>query len=157
ATGHAGKLVLAPNPAWKPGPQPAQPTVNDDGECPYRGLNSYREGDAAYFFGREALTGRLLERLANQLPGDALLVLTAPSGSGKPRLRRPGFLPAPDHTGLPALPSPRAWPRMVIIPGVPPLATLPRKLAPLTGDTPDPLRARLTADPTALRSAAETA
>jgi WD40 repeat protein len=157
ASGHAGELVLAPNPAWQPSPQPQPPVVNDSGVCPYRGLSAYGVADAAYFFGRETLTRSLRERLAQRLPGAGMLVVGGPSGSGKSSLLRAGLLPALEHNGLPGIPGSRAWPRMVMTPGPRPLLTLARKLAGLTGEEPGALRTRLADDPAALYSVARAA
>jgi WD40 repeat protein len=50
--------------------------------CPYRGLYAFREQDADLFFGREELTGQLVEQLDSQ----SLVAVIGPSGSGKSSL-----------------------------------------------------------------------
>src|SRR5439155_10575353 len=57
---------------------------------PYKGLRPFEEADAGYFFGREALTNELVERLA----GARFLAVVGPSGSGKSSVVRAGLIPA---------------------------------------------------------------
>lgn len=65
------------------------------GEPPYRGLHFFEEPDALIFFGREALTARLVERV-KQMTGSASpqLAVVGASGSGKSSLVRAGVAPA---------------------------------------------------------------
>ena len=56
---------------------------------PYRGLEAFREEDAAYFFGREALK----QRLWRSFERNPVTLLTGPSGSGESSLLNAGFLP----------------------------------------------------------------
>lgn len=68
-------------------------------EPPYRGLDFYREQDAALFFGRARLTAELVERLR---AGPFLAVVGA-SGSGKSSVVRAGVMAAlRGETELPA-------------------------------------------------------
>lgn len=63
--------------------------------APYRGLATYQTADAPWFFGREALTGLVVERLVG--PGAAAslpLMIVGASGSGKSSLLRAGVIPA---------------------------------------------------------------
>lgn len=57
---------------------------------PFVGLNSFREADAQFFFGREALVQTLLGRLGNT----RFLCVAGPSGSGKSSLIRAGLIPS---------------------------------------------------------------
>ncbi len=57
--------------------------------CPYRGLEVFREQDAAFFRGREAFTERLVEAVL----GRNLVAVVGPSGSGKSSLVQAGLLP----------------------------------------------------------------
>jgi WD40 repeat protein len=59
---------------------------------PYKGLRAFTEADASDFFGREALTGRLLARLED--PVDRFLAVVGPSGSGKSSVLRAGLVAA---------------------------------------------------------------
>jgi serine/threonine protein kinase len=61
---------------------------------PYKGLAAFDEGDAPFFFGREALVGRLLERLGEDHPYARFLAVVGPSGSGKSSLVKAGLIPA---------------------------------------------------------------
>lgn len=59
---------------------------------PYKGLQAFREADAQDFFGREALTERLLGRLKTGKNGHFLAVV-GPSGSGKSSVVLAGVVP----------------------------------------------------------------
>ena len=61
---------------------------------PYKGLRAFLEADAADFFGREALVGRLVERMAELGSGSRFLCVVGPSGSGKSSVVRAGLVPA---------------------------------------------------------------
>jgi hypothetical protein len=61
-----------------------------DSRSPFRGLESFRPEDAPYFFGREALTRKLVQKLNEH---NFLAVLGA-SGSGKSLLVMAGLIPA---------------------------------------------------------------
>ncbi len=106
-----------------PGRRPAATSA------PYRGLASFQAEDAAWFFGREDLTGRLV-RLATAAaaPGVPLTVV-GPSGSGKSSLLRAGLIPS-----LPDSPARRL---AVFTPGATPLRELARQLARLARAAPD--------------------
>lgn len=70
------------------------PVANTPIRNPYRGLRPFGEGDADDFFGREALSARLVERLAEVAREGGLLAVVGPSGSGKSSVIRAGLLPA---------------------------------------------------------------
>src|SRR3954469_9126442 len=70
-------------------PAPAVPP------CPYRGLSAFREQDAALFFGREELAGRLIDRIEHQ----SLVTVVGPSGCGKSSLVFAGAVPRLRQTG----------------------------------------------------------
>ncbi len=67
-----------------------RPTADTVAAAPYKGLAPFELDDAAIFFGREQISGRLAARMA-ELP---LLVLVGPSGSGKSSLARAGLIAA---------------------------------------------------------------
>jgi WD40 repeat protein/serine/threonine protein kinase len=56
---------------------------------PYKGLRPFQEADTAEFFGRKALTERLLKRLDKS----RFLAVIGPSGSGKSSVVKAGMLP----------------------------------------------------------------
>ncbi len=63
-------------------------TAKLSGECPYKGLRFFDEADAKYFYGRDALTDELIEKVRL---GNFLAVLGV-SGSGKSSVVRAGLL-----------------------------------------------------------------
>jgi len=65
--------------------------------CPYRGLSAFQEADAAFFFGREACTARLVEAVGRT----PFVAVVGASGSGKSSLVRAGLLPALRQNRLP--------------------------------------------------------
>ena len=77
---------------------------------PYRGLAAFEEADAALFFGREAATAQVLERMSRQLAGTGLLMVSGVSGAGKSSLLRAGVLPKIRAEGLAAAPGSACWP-----------------------------------------------
>jgi WD40 repeat protein/DNA-binding SARP family transcriptional activator len=60
------------------------------GFCPYRGLATFREQDAQFFFGREQFTHRLEETIQR---GSPIAVIVGSSGSGKSSVVYAGLLP----------------------------------------------------------------
>jgi WD40 repeat protein len=60
---------------------------------PYKGLRAFEESDVNDFFGREALTGHLLARLAEETSFNRFLAVVGPSGSGKSSAVKAGLLP----------------------------------------------------------------
>ena len=57
--------------------------------CPYRGLGAFREIDAPFFFGRENLSKRIVQKISSA----GLVAVVGPSGSGKSSLVSAGVLP----------------------------------------------------------------
>ncbi len=90
-----------------------------DSRSPFRGLESFRPEDAANFFGREALTRKLVQKLNEH---NFLAVLGA-SGSGKSSLVMAGLIPALNV------------PYAVFRPGAEPLAELEKALQSLPSPT----------------------
>ena len=100
----------------------------DDAECPYLGLDAFREENTRVFFGRRTL----LESLLEKLKATPLLAVVGTSGSGKSSVVRAGLLPALRAGGLPES---ETW-RILqpIVPGSDPLDSLARLvLAPGAG------------------------
>jgi WD40 repeat protein len=104
------------------------PSLPETGEeiCPYRGLEVFDEAHAAFFFGREDDTARILEKLRTT----RFLAVLGPSGSGKSSLVRAGVLPALRND---AVPGSGDWRIAVMVPGARPLASLAAQLAQLPG------------------------
>ena len=65
--------------------------------CPYRGLSAFREIDAPFFFGRENLSKRIVDRVTSI----GFSAIVGPSGSGKSSLVLAGALPALRRTRPP--------------------------------------------------------
>jgi WD domain, G-beta repeat len=103
-----------------------------DAKPPYAGLAAFGEADAGFFFGREKLTGTLVEHLKEK----RLLVLFGASGSGKSSVLRAGVLPA--FSGVSSL---------VFTPGPHPLEECAVRLAARAGTAAEQVRSALTADP----------
>jgi len=114
---------------------------------PYRGLAVFGEQDAAFFFGREAATAQVLERMSRRLEGAGLLMVSGVSGAGKSSLLRAGVLPRIRETGLPAAPGAASWPRLVFTPTHAPLDELALRVALLAGTDASAMRRGLAADP----------
>lgn len=106
---------------------------------PYKGLQPFREEDALDFFGREALTDRLVEAVANH----RLVAVVGPSGSGKSSVVRAGLLPAL-RTG--AIPRSRDWLFTEMFPGSYPFEEMEAAILRIAVDRPEGLLTELMAD-----------
>ncbi|NDZ75555.1 WD40 repeat domain-containing protein [Streptomyces sp. SID10362] len=103
--------------------------ADEDTRPPYRGLTRYEPDDAALFFGRDRLVGRL-ESLTR---GHRFAAVFGPSGSGKSSLLRAGLIPrlrrpAPD-AGADAPAAPAAV--RILTPGAAPMTTHADRLDPV--------------------------
>src|SRR5271166_2790793 len=114
---------------------------------PYRGLAVFGEQDAGWFFGREAATTALLDRMSRLLAGAGLLVVSGASGAGKSSLLRAGVLPRIRADGLAAAPGAASWPCVLFTPTRAPLDELALRVAPLAGVDAAAVRRGLAADP----------
>jgi transcriptional regulator with XRE-family HTH domain len=114
---------------------------------PYRGLNVFQEQDAAFFFGREAATAVVLDRMSRLLGGQGLLVVSGVSGAGKSSLLRAGVLPRIREVGLAAAPEAASWPRLVFTPTRTPLDELALRVAALAAADAAAVRRGLEAAP----------
>ncbi|MFE7069269.1 hypothetical protein ACFU96_04135 [Streptomyces sp. NPDC057620] len=101
---------------------------------PYAGLAAFGQADAGFFFGREKLTGTLVEHVKEK----RLLVLFGASGSGKSSVLRAGVLPA--FPGIAPL---------IFTPGPHPLEECATRLAARAGTAPGPVQSALMAGPLA--------
>ena len=120
---------------------------------PYKGLRAFDEADAPDFFGREALTEQLLDRLSEKVPGARFLAVVGPSGSGKSSVVRAGLVPALRAGAL------LGWTRSrvaVMIPGLHPMQELAAALRRVAGADRDDLE-DLSLDPGDLPSVVERA
>lgn len=88
---------------------------------PYKGLLFFDESDAEFFFGREALTAHLAERVKNLVIDSTsrFLAVVGASGSGKSSLVRAGLAVALKQAG---------WDVRIFTPGTSPLEALDTQL-----------------------------
>ncbi|GHH23092.1 AAA family ATPase [Streptomyces lanatus] len=73
---------------------PVEAPAVSGGVCPYRGLASYRQQDARWFFGRERSTESLVNQLHAVEKSGGLVMLVGASGAGKSSLLNAGLVPA---------------------------------------------------------------
>lgn len=90
--------------------------------CPYRGLEVFREEDAAFFFGREAFIDGLQAAVAAQ----SMVAVVGRSGSGKSSVVRAGLVPALRRPN-----GALVWEIATLLPGSRPLKALAGALVPL--------------------------
>ena len=127
---------------------PPLATVSGVVDSPYRGLNTFEEHDAAFFYGREAATTQVLVRMSRQIDGGAgLLVISGASGAGKSSLLRAGVLPRMRGAGLVSAPEARSWPCLLFTPARAPLEELAVRVAQLAGADAAAVRRGLDIDP----------
>ena len=93
-----------------------------DEPAPYRGLLSFDQQHARFFFGRDADCQRLLERLAQH----PFVVVVGASGSGKSSLVKAGLLPSLAQN---ILPDSSRWRVLAFTPGSQPLLAVASQLA----------------------------
>ncbi|KOG43302.1 hypothetical protein AQJ84_15305 [Streptomyces resistomycificus] len=110
------------------GERPAAAEAEEErpvGVCPYRGLASYRQQDARWFFGRERSTEALVAQLRAAERTGGLVMLVGASGAGKSSLLNAGLVPAL-RQGAPVDEGDAAPAREVLqlVPGTDPLAEL---------------------------------
>ena len=110
---------------------------------PYRGLMTMETQDAAYFFGRELLTTRILGAMA--MTPNRLHVLVGNSGVGKSSVALAGVIGSlrsqlwPSEHAQPwpeALADSRSWPLVRLAPGNRPLLSLARAFVALWRESP---------------------
>ena len=114
---------------------------------PYRGLRAFEEQDADFFFGREAATACLLERMTRLAAGAGLLVVSGVSGAGKSSLLRAGVLPRIRRTGLAGAPQAASGACLVLTPTRAPLDELALRVGSLAGTDAAAVRRELDIDP----------
>ncbi|HJQ75470.1 MAG TPA: AAA family ATPase, partial [Gaiellaceae bacterium] len=106
---------------------------------PYKGLRAFAEDDAQDFFGREALTEHLVERLVKT----RFLAVVGPSGSGKSSVVRAGLVPRLREG---ALPGSERWHVVEMFPGGYPLEELEAALLRTADSAPAGLLEQLEQD-----------
>src|SRR5690349_15606047 len=126
------------------GARPRPPTVAGS---PYRGLAVFGEQDAGWFFGREAATAQVLERMSLCLGGTGLLMVSGVSGAGKSSLLRAGVLPRIRENGLATAPGAASWPCVSFTPTRAPLDELALRVALLAGTDASAVRRGLDISP----------
>ncbi len=89
---------------------------------PYRALEVFREEHAAFFYGREAFTERLVKAVAAR----NLVAVVGPSGSGKSSVVQAGLLPVLRRRRPPE----PTWDAAIFTPGKEPFHSLARSLIP---------------------------
>ena len=95
-----------------------------EGQCPYRGLRVFDVGDAAFFFGREALVQWLLNEVRPATQSrvvNRFLAIVGASGGGKSSVARAGLVAALKHD---AIPDSSRWPITILRPGPDPVESL---------------------------------
>lgn len=114
---------------------------------PYKGLRPFEEADAGDFFGREALTDELIERIAADVPYRNFLAIVGASGSGKSSVVRAGLIP---QLRSGAILGSRSWFICEMVPGANPLSALTQALLSVAPGAPPRLQEQLKSDPRAL-------
>ncbi len=114
-----------------------------DADNPYKGLQAFGEGDAADFFGREALTRQLLARLGETSELAHFLAVVGPSGCGKSSVARSGLIPALRRGELPGS---SQWVIVQLLPGAHPLEELEAALLRVAVNPPESLLGQLRED-----------
>ncbi|MCK9522997.1 MAG: SUMF1/EgtB/PvdO family nonheme iron enzyme [Proteobacteria bacterium] len=101
---------------------------------PYRGLNTFEDEHAEYFFGRDSEIRLILERLKT----DPMAIVVGDSGVGKSSLCRAGILPRANAW----LGGGRHWQTITLVPGHRPVTALAIALTPLIAK-PEPAIERI--------------
>jgi WD40 repeat protein/ABC-type dipeptide/oligopeptide/nickel transport system ATPase component len=97
---------------------PLPKVVKSTDVCPYRGLACFEESDAEFFFGREALTAQLVDKLQQE----RFVAVLGASGSGKSSLVRAGLIARLRQQQLPN--GKAAWHIKLLTPADHPLKSL---------------------------------
>lgn len=108
------------------------------GVCPYRGLASYRQEDARWFFGRERSTDALVGQLRAVEKTGGLVMLVGASGAGKSSLLNAGLVPALRNGALGKENGGPVGPVVQLVPGADPLGELTRRVPELASVVASP-------------------
>jgi WD40 repeat protein len=106
-------------------------------------LRAFQAADEQDFFGREAITKKLLQRMSEDGDFGRFLAIVGPSGSGKSSLVKAGLIPA---LWRGELPSSERWYVVDMIPGSRPLDELEVALTRITSDQSERLNEHLRRD-----------
>ncbi|MFD7166857.1 nSTAND1 domain-containing NTPase [Streptomyces violascens] len=106
---------------------PAEASAVPGGVCPYRGLASYRQQDARWFFGRERSTDALVAQLRAVEKTGGLVMLVGASGAGKSSLLNAGLVPTLQKGAL-GDEKGRVREVLQLVPGGDPLGELTRRI-----------------------------
>ncbi|CAM5588232.1 Novel STAND NTPase 1 domain-containing protein OS=Streptomyces alboniger OX=132473 GN=CP975_18950 PE=4 SV=1 [Streptomyces alboniger] len=107
--------------------QPTADAPDAPAVCPYRGLASYRQQDARWFFGRRRSTDALIDQLRAAERTGGLVMLVGASGAGKSSLLNAGLVPELQNGVLGDDDEPTG-PVLQFVPGADPLAELTRHI-----------------------------
>ncbi|MFC5214396.1 AAA family ATPase [Streptomyces coerulescens] len=110
---------------------PPEAPAMSGGVCPYRGLASYRQEHARWFFGRERSTDALVAQLRAVEKSGGLVMLVGASGAGKSSLLNAGLVPALREGALGGA-NAGGGTVVQLVPGGDPLAELSRRIPELT-------------------------
>ena len=119
------------------------PMLAGETRNPYKGLRAFLEADASDFFGREAVTARLLRSLAEEEPAGRFLAVVGPSGSGKSSVVRAGVVPALRRG---AIPGSERWYVIDVVPGHKPFREIEDALIGVAIEPPPSLMEELELD-----------
>jgi WD40 repeat protein/serine/threonine protein kinase len=148
----ARDLDLIAGPAASAGVAVTGTTALPEPENPYKGLCAFEAADEQDFFGREALTAKLIDRMQANSDRARFLAVVGPSGSGKSSLIKAGLVPALWRGELPGSDK---WFVIQMMPGPRPLDELEVALLRVTANRPDMLREQLERDAFGLIRAAQ--
>ncbi len=121
----------------------AVPTDQFAPKNPYKGLRPFQAADSQDFFGREALTDKLVKRLGETGEMSRFLAVIGPSGSGKSSLVKAGLIPA---LWRGTLPDSERWFVAEMLPGSHPLDELEITLTRVAANPAGNLREQLQRD-----------
>jgi WD40 repeat protein len=106
---------------------PAEAPAVPGGVCPYRGLASYRQQDARWFFGRERSTDALVAQLRAVEKTGGVVMLVGASGAGKSSLLNAGLVPTLQDGTLSGE-NGQAREVLQLVPGVDPVGELTHRI-----------------------------
>ncbi len=121
-------------------------------ENPYKGLHAFQSADNQDFFGREAVTAKLVKQLEQDHEFKRFLAVVGPSGSGKSSIVKAGLIPALWRGDLPGS---EKWFIIDMLPGAHPLDELEIALTRVAANQSGSLQEQLSRDKRGLIRAAQ--